>query len=135
MTTKIHALVDAEGRAVRLSLSRGQAHDCPVGEALLKTIQPSGVLLGDKAYDSRSLRSQVESRGGRTNIPSKRNARDKPPFSKSLYRQRNLVERFFNKLKQFRGLATRYDKRPENFLAAVKLVSIRLWLRHNESTA
>lgn len=130
LTTKIHALVDAEGRAVHLSLSPGQAHDCPAGEALLETVQPSGILLADKAYDSQRLRAEIHSQGGWANVPSRRNAREKPAFSQWIYRQRNLVERFFNKLKQFRGLATRYDKRPENFLAAIKIVSIRLWLRH-----
>lgn len=112
-----------------MSLSAGQKHDCPEGEALLETFKPSGILLADKAYDSQNLRATIETHGGWANVPSRRNAREKPAFSQWLYRQRNLVERFFNKLKQFRGLATRYDKRPENFLAAVKLVSIRLWLR------
>ncbi len=130
LTTKIHALVDAEGRAVRLSLSAGQTHDCPEGEALFDTLKPTGILLADKAYHSQNLRAHVEPHGGWANVPSRQNAREKPAFSQWLYRQRNLVERFFNKLKQFRGLATRYDKRPKKFLPAVKLVSIRLWLRH-----
>ncbi|CTQ57073.1 Transposase [Roseibium album] len=56
-------------------------------------------------------------------------------FSKHLYRARNLVERFFNKLKHFRAVATRYDKDPENYLATIKLASIRIWMRFNESVA
>ena len=56
-----------------------------------------------------------------------------PPFNKRLYRQRNLVERFFNKLKHFRAVATRYDKRDDNYLACVKLASTRIWMRFNES--
>ena len=58
-----------------------------------------------------------------------------PSFSKRLYRKRNLVERFFNKLKQFRAIATRYDKRDDNYLACVKLASVRIWMRFNESVA
>ena len=58
-----------------------------------------------------------------------------PPFNKRLYRKRNLVERFFNKLKHFRAIATRYDKTPENYLAGVKLASLRIWMRFNESVA
>lgn len=69
------------------------------------------------------------------NIPPKSNLRWKPYFSTWLYRQRNLVERFFSKLKHFRRIATRYDKLAENFLAMVQLAPMRLWLRANESTA
>ena len=61
------------------------------------------------------------------------NRRRKPAFSAFLYRYRNLVERFFNKLKHYRAVATRYDKTPENFLASVKLTSARIWMRVNES--
>ena len=63
------------------------------------------------------------------NIPPKANRTENFAFSKWLYRQRNAVERFFKKLKQFRGIATRYDKNPDNFLAAVKLAAIRLWIK------
>jgi len=63
-------------------------------------------------------------------MPNRKNI---PPFSPFLYRYRNLVERFFNKLKYFRAVATRYDKRDDNFLASVQLAAIRIWLRHNES--
>ncbi len=66
---------------------------------------------------------------------AKCNRKDPICFSKHLYKARNLVERFFNKIKQFRRIATRFDKTAENFLAAVKLASIRIWLRRNESTA
>ncbi len=62
-----------------------------------------------------------------------RNRKNVPAFSSYLYRYRNLVERFFNKLKHFRAVATRYDKRDDNFLAGVKLASIRIWMRFNES--
>ncbi len=69
------------------------------------------------------------------NIPAKANRKWKPCFSKVLYQERNLVERFFSKLKHFRRVATRYDKLAEHFLAMVQLASIRLWLRAYESTA
>jgi transposase len=74
-------------------------------------------------------------KGGGANIPPKANRRSKPYFSTWLYRQRNLVERFFSKLKHFRRVATRYDKLAENFLAMVQLASMWLWLRAYESTA
>jgi transposase len=69
------------------------------------------------------------------NIPAKSNRKWKPCFSKRLYRERNLVGRFLNKLKHFRRIATRYEKLAENFLAMVQLASMRLWLRAYESTA
>jgi transposase len=77
----------------------------------------------------------IEAQGAVPNIPAKSNRKWKPCFSKRLYRERNLVERFFSKIKHFRRVATRYDKLAENFLAMVKLASMRLWLRLYESTA
>jgi transposase len=65
-------------------------------------------------------------------MPNRKNI---PAFSSFLYRHRNLVERFFNKLKHFRAVATRYDKRADNYLAGVKLASVRIWMRFNESVA
>ena len=134
LTTKIHAVVDAEGRPVVLELSAGQAHDSQAAEALLGLLGEGDILLADKAYDSDALRTFAAERGAWANIPPKSNRKESFAFSRWLYRQRNLVERFFNKLKQFRGIATRYDKNPLNFLAAVKLDSVRIWLRSYEST-
>ena len=74
-------------------------------------------------------------RGAWANVKPMPHRLNPPAFSKRLYRQRNLVERFFNKLKQFRAVATRYDKRDDNYLAGVKLASIRIWMRFNESVA
>jgi transposase len=134
LTTKIHALVDAEGRPVELDLSAGQAHDSTQAEDLLDLLGEGAILLADKAYDTNALRDLADKRGAWANIPARNNRKDDFIFSKWLYRQRNLVERFFNKLKHFRGIATRYDKNPHNFLAAIKLASIRIWRRDYEST-
>ncbi len=135
LTTKIHALVDAHGNPVALTLSAGQTHDSKAVEGLLATIKGNGVLLADRAYDSDPLRTLALAHGFWANIPSKSNRMKPHRFSKSLYQKRNLVERFFNKIKHYRAIATRYDKKPENFLAAVKLVATQIWLRHYESTA
>ena len=86
------------------------------------------------ACDSNAIRDLIESQGAVPNIPAKSNRKWKPRFSKSLYRERNQVERFFSKLKHLRRVATRYDKLADNFLAMVKLASMRLWLRAYEST-
>jgi transposase len=87
------------------------------------------MLIADKGYDANALREAVRERKAWANIPPKANRRDPICFSKHLYKARNLVERFFNRIKQFRRIATRYDKLAENFLAAVKLPAVRVWLR------
>jgi transposase len=135
LTTKIHAIVDARGLPIRLALSPGQAHDASLVEYLLKGLPRGAMLLGDRAYDADKIRADQVERGGWANIPPKRNRVNPIVFSPHLYRQRNLIERFFNKIKHYRRIATRYDKLGDTFLAALKLVAIRVWLRHYESTA
>nr|WP_244420686.1 transposase [Mesorhizobium japonicum] len=89
----------------------------------------------DKGCHANALRNAATERRAWANIPPKANRKDPICFSAFLYKARNLVERFFNKAKQFRRIATRYDKLAENYLAALKLVSVRIWLRDNESTS
>jgi len=135
LTTKIHALVDANGLPITLKLTEGQAHDGRSAADMLDSVGAGDVLLADRAYDADGLRTALAARGAWANIKPMPNRKRHPVFSAFLYRYRNLVERFFNKLKQFRAIATRYDKRDDNFLASVHLASIRIWLRHNESAA
>lgn len=127
LTSKIHALVDAEGRPVTLRLTGGQVHDSLEAEALIKNISEGDILLADKGYDSNAIRALAAEKKAWANIPPRSNRNGSFAFSSWVYRQRNLVERFFNRIKQFRGIATRYDKDPLNFLAAVKLVALRIW--------
>ena len=128
LTTKIHALVDAEGRPVRLELTAGQAADAPMAEKLLSDLKPGATLLADRAYDTNAIRTFAKERRAWANIPPKANRKDTFSFSRWVYRQRNLVERFFNRIKHMRGLATRYDRRADNYLAALKLVAVRIWI-------
>jgi transposase len=116
-------------------LTGGNVADCTAGEELLARLPPCEILHADKGYDSNAIRWWVEARGAWANIPPKSNRKEPICFSKHLYKARNLVERFFNKIKHYRRIATRYDKTAENFLATLKLVAIRIWLRDNESTA
>jgi transposase len=127
LTSKIHALVDAEGRPVTLRLTAGQIADCTQGEALIEGLGEGDILLADKGYDSDAIRARAKQRKAWANIPPKANRKGAFAFSAWLYRQRNLVERFFNRIKHFRGIATRYDKDPANYLAAVKIVAARIW--------
>lgn len=116
-------------------MTAGQAHDGQIADTLLNHFGPRTIVLADKAYDADRIRELIQYQGATPNIPPKSNRKWKPCFSKRLYRERNLIERFFSKLKHFRRVATRYDKLAANFLAMVQLASMRLWLRAYESTA
>jgi transposase len=133
LTTKIHAMVDAQGLPISLVLSEGQAYDGHSAHLMLDSLTPGSILLADRAYDADKLRAAIADKGAFANIPPMPQRVRRSAFSPFLYRYRNLIERFFNKLKHFRAVATRYDKRDDNFLASVQLASIRIWLRHNES--
>ncbi len=133
LTTKIHALVDASGLPIVLKLTEGQAHDGRSADDMLGSLVAGQILLADRAYDSDALRQTLAERGAWANVKPMPRRKNIPAFSAFLYRYRNLVERFFNKLKHFRAVATRYDKTPENYLAAVKLASARIWMRAYES--
>jgi transposase len=93
------------------------------------------MLLADKGDDANVLREALNARGAWAKIPPKANRKNPICFSKHLYKARNFVERFFNKIKHYRRIAAGYDKTAENFLATLKLVAIRIWLRDNESTS
>ena len=127
MTTKIHAVVDALGNPVALSLTPGQAADITQAEPLLEKLEP-GALLADKGYDSDALVAGLEARGITPVIPPKANRKSPRETDFALYRERNLVERFFGKLKQYRAIATRFDKLANTFLAGVLLVCVLIWL-------
>src|ERR1700676_5351121 len=109
LTTKIHALVDALGNPVELMLTPGQAHDLTCAEQLIDSADPDA-LLGDKAYDADPLIDTLTQRGITPVIPPKANRKALRACDFALYCERNLIERFFNKLKHFRAIATRYDK-------------------------
>lgn len=129
LTTKIHALVDANGLPIGLKLTEGQAHDGRSAANMLTDIRDDQVLLADRAYDSDALRQSLAEQGAWANIKPLQNRKNVPAFSAFLYRYRNLVERFFNKLKHFRAVATRYEKHAANYLALVKLASVKIWMR------
>ena len=134
LTTKIHARVDAKGRPVCLLISPGNDHDAVRAEALLVGLQRGAVVIADKGYDADSIRSCIREQGAIPNIPNRSNRKKKFRWKQTIYRERNHVERFFNKLKNFRRIATRYEKLGANFFAFVKLASVRIWLRSIEST-
>jgi transposase len=119
---------------VRIVLSQGQSSDKTIAPVLIEGLKPDRDLVADRGYDTRAIIELVESRGGRAHIPTCRDRKVQRSVDHALYRQRNLIERFFNKLKHFRRIATRYDKTARNFLAAVMLAATRLWMRFESTT-
>lgn len=128
LSTKIHALVDALGNPIAFKLTAGQQHDLVGADALLPQLA-AGTLIADKAYDAddRVIR-RLQEAGKTAVIPPRRHRTTTREFDKDLYKARHLIENFFCKLKQFRAIATRYDKTARNFLAAIHLASAIIWL-------
>ena len=125
--TKIHAIADAKGRLLSILLTGGQAHDCPPAPRLIRRTKPARKLLGDKAYDSAPLRQWLKDRDTRAVVPNKSNRKQPFSFDRKSYKQRHRIENAFCRLKDFRRIATRYDKLARNFLASVCLVAAIVW--------
>ncbi|MEV5427598.1 IS5 family transposase [Streptomyces cellulosae] len=148
LTTKIHLACDGKGRPLALPVTPGQRHDSVCARPLLERIRvprtgpgrprcrPDQVI-ADKAYSSRGFRAYLRKRGIAHTIPEKTDQRrhrlrrgGRPPgFDRETYRRRNMIERCFNRLKGFRGIATRYEKTATSYEAAVTLASFLLWAR------
>ena len=123
MSTKIHALVDALGNPLAFLLTPGQAHDLEGADALLPQMQ-ADTLLADKAFDADERVIEPLLAAGKTPvIPPKSNRKTQRTFDKEMYKARHLIENFFCKLKEFRAIATRYDKTARNFLAGIQLAA------------
>jgi len=125
--TKIHAIADAKGRLLCLLLSGGEAHDCPPAKRLIRRTKTAKKLLGDRAYDSAELRQWLEERGTNPVIPNKSNRKQPFRFDRKSYKQRHRIENAFCRLKDFRRIATRYDRLARNFLASICLVAAIVW--------
>lgn len=123
-------MVDGLGRPLDFVLTGGQAHDAPVLPQLLNHQTPPLAVCADKAYDSQHVRQAIKDDGAVPIIPCRANATNQITYNKRLYRERNLVERFFCRMKDLRRLSQRFDKLARNYLAAVHLFSIRLWLSY-----
>ena len=126
LSTKIHLVTDAQGQPVRFSLTGGQEADAPQAIPLLTGIETRGVI-ADKGYESNRILSFIQEQGAEVVIPPKSNRKDPWDYDRQLYRTRNLIERAFNKLKQWRRLATRYDRKSLYFLSALYLVAAIIW--------
>ena len=121
LNTKIHALVNARSQALVIALSGGNQADISLADELTECLPEGATLIGDKAYDSSTLRQTAATKGIKTCIPARTNRTTTVPFSATVYRRRHRVENFFERIKRHRRVATRYDKLAETFLGFVCL--------------
>jgi transposase len=138
-STKIHLRAEGTGKPMAILITAGQRNEQTVFAPLMETgavkragrgrprIRPKRVV-GDKGYSSTHIRHYLRKRGIGVVIPRRRDERRRGPFDRAAYRQRNVAERLVNRLKQFRRIATRYEKRAVNYLGMLTLAAIMLWL-------
>jgi putative transposase len=128
LSTKIHAATEALGLPLRLIGTPGQRNDIAFAHELIDGLAAQ-VAIADKGYDADHLAERIAAAGTEVVIPPRRNRTHRRAYDADLYKERNRIERFFSKLKQFRRVATRYDKLLANFMGFVKLAAIAIWLR------
>jgi transposase len=121
-------VADTLGRPLRFILTAGQSGDILAAPALIDGFEAEAVL-ADKAYDSNALRALITDAGAQAVIPSNRTRKILIPHDQAIYKLRNRIERCFNKLKHFRRLATRYDRRALHFLSFIQLAASMIWMR------
>jgi len=119
--------VNGLGLPVEIQLTPGQQADITKAADLLEGYDPE-VVIADKGYDSDDLVDEIKAKGAQAVIPPKKNRLQQRDYDSDLYKERNLVERFMNRIKQFRRVATRYEKTARNFLAFVQLAAITILL-------
>ena len=128
MSTKIHAVVDALGNPLRILLTGGNVHDIAPAPSLISGLSAEFVL-ADKAYDAQRFIDVAYSQGSHIVIPSRANRREQRDYDHHIYKERHLVECFFAKLKNYRRIATRYEKLSQSFRAAVMIAACLIWLQ------
>jgi len=125
----LHLRVIGNGLPVQIELSPGQMNDAPMAELLLNDLPAGAEVIADKGYDADWIRDLIEDQNCTPHIPPRSNRYDGITYSKTKYKNRNLIERCFNKLKHFRRFATRYDRQAAYYLAFIHLAAVMLWLR------
>lgn len=130
MNSKLHAVCDGDGRPVALCITEGQMSDHKGAKLLYPTLPSHAqTLIGDKGYDSDEYRSALKAKGITPCIPPRKRRKLPASFDQSLYKQRHKIENMFAKLKDWRRIHTRYDRRADNFMAAITIAAIyTFWL-------
>lgn len=125
--TKLHAICDTKGRPLVLLLTPGNVHDSKVARRCIEAMPPSRELVADKGYDSDELREWLAGRKTKAVIPPRKNRKVQYEYDKAIYKQRNVIERMFCRFKDWRRIATRFDRNVTNFMAAVALAATVIW--------
>ena len=123
-TSKIHVATDENGKAMCVFITCGNVYDSTQAEKLHNTIHEGVYVIGDKAFDSEQIIKYIEKNKDICVIPPRKNRKEQREYHKDIYKNRNQIERFFNRLKQFRRIATRYDKLLFSFLSLVQLAVV-----------
>ncbi|MDP7620292.1 MAG: IS5 family transposase, partial [Dehalococcoidia bacterium] len=118
--------VDKNGRPLRMILTGGQRHDVPQAPALLEGMKPAYVI-ADKGYDSRTILDLIREKGAVAVIPPRKNRKEQREYDRELYKRRNVIERAINKLKDYRRIATRYDRKAIYYLSFLHLAAAVTW--------
>ena len=129
MNTKLHAITDTSGRPIRLFITAGQVSDYTGAAALMNGLPEAEWLLADRGYDADWFREVLVDKGTRPCIPGRKSRKNTVKYDKRRYKRRNRIKRMFGKLKDWRRIATRYDRSPTVFLSAIALAAtIIFWL-------
>ena len=128
MSTKIHAAVDGLGNLGRFRLTGGERHDITAAENLLVEMDDVAAVIADKAFDAAHLLARIRDLGAQAVIPPRANRKEVREYDAHQYKSRNLIERFFARIKQFRRIATRYDKLAVRFEAFISIAAAFIWL-------
>ena len=127
LTTKIHAATDALGNPLRFILTAGQVSEYGQANALIEGLSAE-FILADKGYDSNEFMKAIEMSGAQPVIPPKSNRLNQRAYDKEVYKERNLIERLFQKLKNFRRVATRYERLARNYMGMLQIAAVMIWL-------
>lgn len=127
-STKIHATCDSLGYPVRFLLTPGNGSEFGQAEALIEGFK-ADYILADKGYDSSKLVAKVESSGAKSVIPPRKSRREQREYDKIIYRERNAIERLFQKLKRYRRIALRFERRSKHYISMLHIASSMIWLR------
>ncbi|MEG9883274.1 MAG: IS5 family transposase [Hyphomicrobiales bacterium] len=125
--TKLHAVCDGKGRPLVLLLRPGNVHDCRPARPCLEAMPPAGELVADKGYDSKEPRKWLQEHATSVVIPPRKNRKLQYDYEKAVYKQRNIIEHMFCRLKDWRHIATWFDRKVKNFMAAVALAAAIIW--------
>jgi transposase len=128
-TTKIHAIVNIKGKPLKVGITQGQVNDNVVALDFLTEYAVSNII-ADKAYDTNAIRKFIEEHGGKAVIPNQARRTHKIPYNKRTYKKRNFIERFFQRIKGWRRIATRYEKSGIAYLNMVVVACICFWLMY-----